>query len=137
MIGVVLDTNIVISALLKPTGAEANVFRLALHGTYLFYVSEEVLREYEDVARRPKFKRTQPTVTALLKSIRNSAEIVVPSRRLSISKDDSDNRFLEAAEAAQADYLVTGNKRHFPKRLGVTRIVTARELIELTMPPER
>jgi predicted nucleic acid-binding protein len=40
--------------------------------------------------------------------------MVTPERRISASPDESDNRFLECAHASGADYLVTGNKRHFP-----------------------
>jgi predicted nucleic acid-binding protein len=46
------------------------------------------------------------------------------------SSDESDNRFLECAEAAQADYLVSGNTRHFPKKWKQTSIVTPRQLIQ-------
>ncbi len=54
--------------------------------------------------------------------------------KVSISPDPADNRFLECAEAAQADYLVTGNKRHFPERWGKTVVVNARELLEMISP---
>jgi predicted nucleic acid-binding protein len=57
-----------------------------------------------------------------------------PSRLLSVSPDEPDNRFLECADAAGADYLVTGNKRHFPASFGNTRVVNARELIETITP---
>ena len=52
------------------------------------------------------------------------------SADLTESVDDADNRFLECAEAAHVDFLVTGNKRHFPKRWNETRVVNARELVE-------
>ena len=136
MTGIVIDTNVVVSALLKPRGAEADVLRFALNGRFKLYVSEVILQEYEGVARRPKFKRPDSVVTALLDSIRSSAELLMPTQALSVSKDESDNRFLELAEKASADYLVTGNKRHFPKRWKSTDIVSARTLLQLTMPPE-
>lgn len=50
--------------------------------------------------------------------------------RIFISPDEPDNRFLECAEAADADYLVTGNKKHFPNQWKRTRIVNARELLD-------
>lgn len=53
------------------------------------------------------------------------------SRTINESVDDADNRFLECAEAARADFLVTGNKRHFPKRWNETQVVNARELVEM------
>ena len=53
------------------------------------------------------------------------------AKRLSACPDGDDNRFLECAAAAEADYLVTGNKRHFPMQWKKTRIVNARELLHL------
>jgi predicted nucleic acid-binding protein len=49
---------------------------------------------------------------------------------LAVSPDERDNRFLECAESAGADFLVTGNRRHFPKVWKTTRIVSTRELVE-------
>ena len=51
------------------------------------------------------------------------------SIRLTVSSDDSDNRFLECADAASADFLITGNRRHFPDNHGITKILTAREFL--------
>ena len=48
---------------------------------------------------------------------------------LTVLTDDEDNRLLECAEAAQADFLVTGNRKHFPAFLHRTRIITAREFL--------
>ena len=57
-----------------------------------------------------------------------------PRRTLTVTRDPADNRFLECAEASKADYLVTGNRRHFPKEWRQTQIVNARELLEWTIP---
>ncbi|MBZ5724690.1 MAG: PIN domain-containing protein [Acidobacteriia bacterium] len=53
--------------------------------------------------------------------------LVVPARTLSASSDEPANRFLECAEAAKADFLVTGNKQHFPEQWKAIRVVNARE----------
>ncbi len=57
-----------------------------------------------------------------------SATFVDPSIRLFVSPDESDNRFLECAEMADADYPFTGTKRYFPMRWKRTEMVNAREL---------
>jgi predicted nucleic acid-binding protein len=49
-------------------------------------------------------------------------------------RDEPDNRFLECAEAAGAEFLVTGNKRHFPQRWKTTRVANAREVLALIGP---
>jgi hypothetical protein len=51
----------------------------------------------------------------------------------SYAEFDSENRFLECAEALKADHLVTGNKRHFPTEWRQTQVVDARELLEWTL----
>jgi predicted nucleic acid-binding protein len=63
--------------------------------------------------------------------IEAEATMVTPTTRLEISKHDSDNRFYECADAAQADYIVTGNTRHFTKPYKNTQIISGRELLEL------
>lgn len=89
------------------------------------------LNEYESVLRRPKFNRFPAEILeGAIQLIQRGVIIVNPPRRLAVSPDEADNRFLECAEASEADYLVTGNKRHFPKQWGKTAIVNARELIE-------
>lgn len=135
MIRVVLDTNVVVSALLNSEGSEALVFRLALHATsFQLCVSDPVLTEYRGVLIRPKFKRSPRVVAQLLAEIHKLAERVEPMKTVSASPDDADNRFLECAETANADYLVTGNPRHFPSAWGKTRVVNARQFIEAVMP---
>jgi putative PIN family toxin of toxin-antitoxin system len=130
MIRVVLDTNVIVSALLKEQGGEAAVLRLALKGIVELAISEPLLVEYEDVLFRPKFKRPADVVTSLLADITSVGHLVRPTHRVTAISHESDNRFLECAEAAQADFLVTGNKRHFPHMWKSTKIVNARELIE-------
>jgi predicted nucleic acid-binding protein len=59
---------------------------------------------------------------------------VKPSRALQVTKDPDDNKFLECADAARADYLVTGNQRHFPKFWKNTKVITSREFIGIVAP---
>lgn len=63
--------------------------------------------------------------------IRRVAVVVTPSEIVSASSVEPDNRFLECVQEAKADYLVTGNRRHFPKRWKDTVVVNAREFLEL------
>ena len=66
--------------------------------------------------------------------VHRASVLVKPAHMVSKSTDDTDNRFLECAEAAGADFLVTGNKRHFPRRWEKTQIVNARELLGMIGP---
>jgi len=73
-------------------------------------------------------------VNRSLRLLRASARVVRPQLELEIARDPADNRFLERAEAAKADYLVTGNKRHFPKEWCQTLVGNARESLEWVVP---
>jgi putative PIN family toxin of toxin-antitoxin system len=92
------------------------------------------LEEYEGVLRRSRFRLTPRQVSRSSRLIRAAAKIVTPHRELKIARDPADNRFLECADAAKADYLVTGNQRHFPKAWRQTQVVNARELLEWIIP---
>jgi len=110
----VYDTNIVISAALSPSGIPSSLLVLAFDRTVQLYVSPIILEEYTEVLHRPKFALSEEVIIGLMRKITEAAILVHPSRTLSVSPDESDNRFLECAQAAGAAYVVTGNKRHFP-----------------------
>ena len=134
---VVLDTNVVVSAHLNAEGYERHVLDLVLAGKLQIAVSAAILEEYEGVLLRPKFGIAPRQVGRSLRLLRKAARVVRPRHRLEVTRDPDDNRFLECAEASKADYLVTGNKRHFPKQWRQTQVVNARELIELVVPQVR
>ena len=129
---VVLDTNVVVSAHLNPAGLERAALNWAL--SQGFFVSETILKEYGDVLLRSKFKIDPGLASESLRLIRSRSTIVFPARTVTVSRDPDDNRFLECAEAAGADYFVTGNKRHFPTKYKNTRVVDAREFLDLIRP---
>ena len=129
MLRVVLDTNIVVSACLSPQGAPATIVELALLGTFTLCVSPQVLSEYREVLARAKFSRQLERINILLEGIEEAAEVAAPRSTLTVSPDDADNRLLECAQATQADFLVTGNRKDFPASHYRTRIVSAREFL--------
>jgi putative PIN family toxin of toxin-antitoxin system len=94
-------------------------------------VSEDILEEYAGVLARPKFAFPADEIAALLAMFRGRGELIVPKASTAVSVDPDDTKFLQCAETAQADYLVTGNKRHFPGgSYRVTHIVSASELLD-------
>jgi predicted nucleic acid-binding protein len=66
--------------------------------------------------------------------IKNHSHIVKPPRRLEVAGYPDDNMSLECADAARADYLITGNQKHFPRFWKKTKIITTREFISLAAP---
>src|SRR3954452_11828772 len=100
MIRVVLDTNVLVSALLQPLGPSAQIFLLALAGAIQLCVSGPIYAEYEEVINRPRFKLNPATITATLQTIREKALWVRPTERLQACSDPDDDIFLECAFAA-------------------------------------
>ena len=130
MLKIVLDTNVIVSAHLNPDGLERAVLNFALASKGLV-VSREILVEYSEVLRRKRFSIDPSLVDQSMGLIEASATKIASQGKLSVSKHEPDNRFLECAQAAEADFLVTGNRRHFPTQWRRTRIVSARELLEI------
>ncbi len=113
---IVLDTNVVVSGLLKPRSSPARILRLVLQGDVHIIINEHILAEYFEVLRRPKFDLNLDEVQIVLELIRSKG-IKAPALPESFQlPDSSDEPFLEAALAGSADVLITGNKKHFPKK---------------------
>ena len=108
---VVLDTNVIVSGMNFP-GNERMVLELALRGRFELYLSCFILEELTRVLRR-KFGWGEDRVTEARRTLEKAA-IVIEPQRLSdvIDANEADNRILECAMEASADYLVTGDRRH-------------------------
>ena len=108
---VVLDTNVIISALNFP-GNERLVLELALRGRFELCLSKFILEKVAGVLVRKFGWEEEPTARAL--SVLDNAATVIEPRRLPevIPGGHSDTRVLECAVAASADHLVTGERRH-------------------------
>ena len=132
---VVIDTNVLVSACWTPSGLEAQVASLAISGAITACVSPEILAEYRDVLSRPKLASVSDRACELLAALERAALSVEPAARVGASIDDDDNRFLECAESAGAQYLITGNLRHYPANHAVTDIVNARGFLSLNSLP--
>jgi len=130
----VLDTNIVISAALKPEGLQRTVFLLAITKPARLYVSDTILAEYREVLARPELGIREGLRQQFLQLIAGHSHRAKPVRPIQITRDPDDNIFVECADAARADYLVTGNPRHFPKFWKKTKIITSREFISVVAP---
>jgi len=130
----VVDTNVLVSAALKPQGLERTAFLLAISRPARLYVSRAVVEEYSEVLARPELKISKGLRVQLLQLIRNRSYKVTPLVHIEVAGDPDDDKFLECADAARADYLITGNQRHYPKFWKRTKIITSREFIEVVAP---
>src|SRR5215472_15763091 len=95
----VVDTNIVVSAALKPDGLQRTVFLLAITRPARLYVSQGILSEYQEVLSRPELEIRKGLRQEFLDLIRKRAHLVHPTRTLRIADDPEDNKFIECADA--------------------------------------
>lgn len=111
----VLDTNVLVSGILNPHGVPGQVINLFLRKDIILLVDERIMHEYHEVLSREKFGLNPGDILALMDFIRHEG-IHVTAKPLSIKLDDMDDLpFIDVAITGKADYLVTGNIKHFPR----------------------
>lgn len=132
MIKVVIDTNVVVSAFLKSEGNPALILCLVFEKEIRICLSEEIIQEYQGVLKREKFRSLNQTdVKKFLTKLQDLSFFVNPKEKVNLLTDPDDNKFLDCAYEAKADYLITGNKKHFPiNQFKGTKIVSPLEFIE-------
>ncbi|MEY2341084.1 putative toxin-antitoxin system toxin component, PIN family [Acidithiobacillus sp. IBUN Pt1247-S3] len=130
----ILDTNILLSALIVRGTPPEELYNAWKQGRFILISSEPQIEEMKAVLRRPFFQdRVKPWEAGLLiNHIRQVAEIVTALPDLEISSDPNDDFLLAMAQVSGADYLVTGDKRDLLllDRFGRTKILTARVMLE-------
>jgi putative PIN family toxin of toxin-antitoxin system len=112
----VVDTNVVVSALLTPGGLCAQILKAAHEGRIGLAYDPRILAEYRDVVQRRHLKISPARVREFLGSMQYHL-LVVPMTLAVSGLDPSDLMFIEAALATPARTIVTGNLAHFPDNL--------------------
>lgn len=110
----VLDTNTLVSAFFWE-GNEAELFRKIEQGKAKSYITSEILKEVEEVIKRPKFdqvmKNASLTPDQIMQKIVSLSQLVIaPKLNIKMCRDEKDNKFLECAESAKANYIVSGDE---------------------------
>ena len=133
----VLDTNVLVSALLNVRSLPALVLGEALAGCIVPLYDEEIMAEYIDVLHRSKFTFHKQYINSLLNGFK-SRGVHVKASTSDIALPDLDDVVFYAVvmekRKSEAAYLITGNQKHFPK---VPFIVTPREMLEIIDSHER
>ena len=114
LLKLVLDTNTIVSAFFWE-GNEAELFRKIEQCKAKLYITIEILKEVEEVIKRPKFnevmRKTNLTPNQIMQKIVSLSHLVIaPKLGIKVCRDEKDNKFLECAESAKADYLVSGDE---------------------------
>ena len=132
---VILDTNVIVSALIQQSYPYKVVDRVLTSEDISLCVSDKLLQEYYEVLFRPKFSKiTDFFINAhvLLLRIETISQKFIPQITLDILPDKDDNMLLELAQESKADFLITGNINDFViPSYKQTKILTPREYLEL------
>lgn len=109
----VVDTGVLVSALIRRQGTTSDVLRALRDGRFSIIYTTDILVEVVDVLGRAPLRlkyHIQPgDLTALINLIRLRGELIVPTQRITACRDADDNKFLEAALAGEADCIVSGD----------------------------
>ena len=129
----VIDTNVLVSAMLKWDSVPGNVLELVYSGTIIPLLDQYIVKEYREVLARPKFRLTQQIIKDAVGEIERLG-FYVDARGLDISfPDPKDRVFYEVVmeERNEEDaYLVAGNIKHFPEK---PYIVTPRQMLDIIL----
>ena len=111
---VVIDTNVLVSALLNPAGTPGSILALILQGKLRPAYDQAVLSEYRAVLDRAKFGFPPEHVETLMDFIRHEGEACLGELSRLRFADEDDRKFWEVAIGSSAEALITGNAAHFP-----------------------
>jgi len=131
---IVLDTNVVVSGLLKVSGVSARVLELAQQGDVVTLLYDDrIIAEYLEVLAR---KGLDPIrIQQVIESLQAVGEPVMAKAIAVQSPDPDDQMFIEVAAAGFADAIVTGNAKHFPTDCGAPILSPAEFLRMMGNPP--
>lgn len=113
---IVLDTSVLVSGVLKPHSIPSSILNAILDERVTVVVDDRILVEYRDVLERPKFDFPPNYAESVLEFFEHRGEYVTATPVPEQLPDPADLPFYEVAIAGVADFLVTGNGRHFPAR---------------------
>ena len=122
---VVLDTNILVSALWSKSGNTHVILDMLLTKELTPCYDSRILYEYESVLKRPKFNFSPSEVSALIHFIKDVGISVVPEHSNDFFEDEDDRKFFDVAVFCNAP-LITGNTKHYPSHHLIT---TAKEFL--------
>ena len=129
---VVIDTNVVISAVLKDRKPEEVILFIMRHPEFQWVASMAILEEYVDVLQRPKFDLPMRIVEKWQAVFDDAIMIVEVEEQVDLPRDPKDAPFLTCAHATGAEYLVTGDKDFEEAyKLGKTTVLSVSQFLRL------
>ena len=128
MIKAVVDTNVLVSALINTNGTPAKVLSLTVNGKIKLLYDNRIIFEYIDVLSRKEFGFNAEIVNSLIDFFRHEGEFTYTTHINVKLNDETDKKFYEVYKAGEAHYLITGNIKHFPKE---KNIITPGNFLEI------
>ena len=133
---VIVDTNVVVSAVLRDRLPEKVLLFILARPDFEWVGSAEILKEYRQVLRRPKFKLADSVLLKWEEWFRLSVTELPVEVSVSFPRDLSDAKFLACAVAAEADFLITGDRDFTEARkIGRSKIISVSQFNELVCQP--
>jgi putative PIN family toxin of toxin-antitoxin system len=123
---IVLDTNVLVSALWTPTGKSAKIIALMPTGEVVPCYNAAIMSEYRIVLNRPKLRFSESQTDKILDEIAKIGFSVVAKISKFPMPDESDRKFHDVAMSCGA-FLITGNTKHYPQK---QNIMTPSEFLE-------
>ena len=114
---VVLDTNVLVSGLLKAHSAPGEIVRLVAYNYIQLAYDARIINEYREVMNRPRFGFEPGDIEALIDQIKDKGTLVSGTFINGNLPDPSDKPFIEVAMSTKKRTLITGNKKHFPENV--------------------
>lgn len=111
---VVLDTNVIVSAVLTPGRIPASLVALAMQGAVTLFISPDILQEYRQVLRRPAFGFEPGAIEVFLSDLEKTATMVYPGKRAASALDEPDNRILGVCGGSQSPLHRYRKQKAFP-----------------------
>ena len=127
----VLDTNVIVSAMLRWRSVPGSLLELAFDGVIVPVLNEEIVAEYRNVLARPKFHLTEEIIEDFISGITERGVFVDAETLAWDLPDANDKVFYEVVmeeRKSEDAYLVTGNLRHFPVK---PFVVTPRQMLDI------
>jgi len=113
MYRVVLDTNIIVSAVISTQGNPAQILNMVLDRKHIMHYSSDILAEYKRVLAKPKLGIGATAQTGIIEAIIEAGVLVIPTKSDMPLPDESDRVFYDAANTCDG-ILITGNIKHYP-----------------------
>jgi len=125
---VVVDTNVIVSALINSNEIPAKILSLIISGKVILLYDNRIIFEYTDVLSREEFGFPKEIINDMIGYFNHAGEFVNPEYIKKKFTDETDKKFYEVYKSGEAEFLITGNIKHYPKE---EKIVTPKDFIQL------